>query len=1079
VKRASLILLFLHFLNSVEAATRPTLTIEGSKIHPTVFLTPADVQRGRENIRRYAWAKEIAEAILREANAWLKREDAWLMSAVPAPGSAFAYGITGCPICGASWGPFGRDGASFLRPREVTCKNGHTLPDKNHPDPGTGYIAPDGRIHYFIGTYNAWVVETLTFKALENLVCAYTLTGDERYAVKAAFILDALAAIYPECRKGCWDYPSDPLSGRLDRPWYQASRMLIHYVDQYDQLYNSKSLETPSVKPGLTKRQNIENNLLMDGGEYCYEESKAGRLHNGEADYERGALAVGVCLGIPEYVRWAAEGPFGIFNLLENNISRDGAYFEVTPLYADHTRELYFTFAELLLNYRGRAYPEGLDLYQSPIFRQFMLPHNLTLQCAGHIPRYGDAPPDLLKRPGLSRPFDRSDYDFMEKLFARTNDPAQRLEAGTILNWLSNGRLDDLRGLKSTGDPTGLFIPDRRISAGFSAYRDPGDPLGGGLSDRIWMLFHAGEAPKGDEPLPAEWMRRLTASSFLGQKGFAVLRAGEGQDAQGLVLRFGPALNHSHLDDLNINYFARGYELTYDLGYGFTAATHTQAGWASQTASHNLIVVDETSQMKEAGTGGSLYLFADLPSVKVAEASSESSLAAQGVSVYRRLNALIGQGKNTYLLDIFRVRGGRQHDWIFHTPSTKVDFSGVPLGPEEKGSLAGPDISWSGKQLNDGDIQGHPNAPYWIPPPGNGYGFLSRPRRGRADTSWSANWTIDQATQVQVIMPATPGTEVITAVASGVYPDYPKAQYVLARRRGEHLASEYVAVVEPYAGTPSVREIERISLGEIDSPIVPVAVKIKHDEGTIDYVISTDDDLRRKAEDISFAGRFAHVRIKAGKLFSISLVGSEFLAGFGWEVKPKVNKWSGRIASVDFEKNAINTETPLPVDGSFNNQVIVFSNPVYSRTTAYRIVRVEKDGRGRRVLLDGTPRLGKGNVEALSESQEILSLIPHEYAISVSGAGDTGFFRGKRITTISGVSTRVSSVRTGKPMVLTVQNLAGFKPGDVFYYEDLQPGDDFAIMTIISLIDRGKDEYQMSGNCDATITAPKGVQIKR
>ena len=45
--------------------------------------------------------------------------------------------------------------------------NGHVLPDDDHPDEGEGYTGPDGRIHYFVGSYNAWVTETLQFKVLQ------------------------------------------------------------------------------------------------------------------------------------------------------------------------------------------------------------------------------------------------------------------------------------------------------------------------------------------------------------------------------------------------------------------------------------------------------------------------------------------------------------------------------------------------------------------------------------------------------------------------------------------------------------------------------------------------------------------------------------------------------------------------------------------------------------------------------------------------------------------------------------------------------------------------------------------------
>ena len=78
------------------------------------------------------------------------------------------------------------------------------------------------------------------------------------------------------------------------------------------------------------------------------------------------------------------------------------------------------------------------------------------------------------------------------------------------------------------------------------------------------------------------------------------------------------------------------------MGYGRSAATQTQYNWARQTASHNVVVVNEASQLETGETGGSLELFAESPLVRVVEASSNRCYAKQGVSVYRRLAALVG-----------------------------------------------------------------------------------------------------------------------------------------------------------------------------------------------------------------------------------------------------------------------------------------------------------------------------------------------------------------------------------------------------------------------------------------------------
>ncbi len=646
---------------------------------------------------------------------------------------------------------------------------------------------------------------------------------------------------------------------------------------------------------------------------------------------------------------------------------------------------------------------------------------------AGIVPRYGDGPPLIERRPAPARPFDRSDYDFLEKIYARTG------EAGEMLAWVANGAFDFLRGIASAASP----IPDRRVQAGMSLYREPGAREGGSFTDRAWMLFHAGDAPKGPGKLDQEWQRRVMASDFYGQKGMAILRAG----SQELLLRFGPSLQHGHFDDLNINYIARGYEMTYDIGYGHSATTQTQVGWAKQTASHNLVMVDERPQQEGGRSGGSLELFADMPLLKVAEASSANSYSKQNVREYRRLSALVGEGDDAYLLDLFRVAGGAQHDWLFHALGDRLSVSGVTLGPKEPGSLGGVTPAWSEAQLSDGNMQGHAGNPAWNPPPGNGLGFYGDVRRGKPPGAWSAEWRIDDATRLRLFMPQDPAGEVITATASGLYPHYPKAGTVILRRRGSDLESNFAAAVEAHGGEPKLQQIARTETG----------FRVTHRDGTEDYFYRSQG--------------FAMARVRGGKLEAATLIGVKRLEVFGWTIEPETDAWSGAVESLDVEHDTFTTTARLP--DSLLGAVIVFRNPAYTRSTGYRIRALERTGQGTRVRVHSTFRLGIGEVEAVKDGRTITTMIPHEYVFSDKTTGAHSFFTGKQVRTPAGAASTLRAMRSGLPMTLTVDDSSVFKTGDRIEYLDVQAGDRFEVLSAVEV--RPGAKPQVRGNAMATV----------
>ncbi|MGB7156446.1 MAG: heparinase II/III family protein, partial [Tepidisphaeraceae bacterium] len=605
-----------------------------------------------------------------------------------------------------------------------------------------------------------------------------------------------------------------------------------------------------------------------------------------------------------------------------------------------------------------------------------------------------------------------------------------------------------------------------------------------------WLLFHARDV----EPLPhtsvAAPMRplvhpltntSLAESDLFGQKGLAILRSGAGEHARAVTLRAGPTLNHGHFDEMNLNVYARGYEMSYDLGYGL-GSTHTQVGWAKQTASHNTVLVDERSQLSAGRSGGSIRAFAAMPGLQFVSTTSAAPYAAQGVTRYDRTIAMIDADDHaSYLLDVFRVQGGARHDYVFHGHGTQLTTDGLDLGPEQPGSLAGADVDWGARQGSDGDIKGIVGKEYWNPPPGNGLGFLVKPRRAPEPKSvWSATWEIDAEhdARLRLNMLPAPGTTVTTAEAPGIYPHFPKAAYVLARRAADKdLSSTFAAVIEPYGAARAVKTITPLG----DASDRAVAVKIELASGRIDYLVCRDIEVDGAPStwkdgdvELRFDGAFAKVSLDAiGPADVIAIGGSVTFDGVRLLVTSPAH--AGAIERIDAERNVLSARLDLPAGDALAGEFLFVSNPAYAQASPYRIASVSRDGKLSAIQLAPT-RLTIGQFRLTQDPTEehvLPNVVPLEYAKSVVRQ-PSGYFRGKRATTADGKASTLIRDVDGKGLSITVDGAHGFAAGSDVVIQDVRAGDMITLPTRARAV-RGADErWTVTTNGPATFTPPGG-----
>ncbi len=233
--------------------------------------------------------------------------------------------------------------------------------------------------------------------------------------------------------------------------------------------------------------------------------------------------------------------------------------------------------------------------------------------------------------------------------------------------------------------PVGFSMPDMTLPAfndsgtislrgnrshyeiGYAQYRDAAmlAPLVDAPRTERGLLWGAEHVP-----LAAPVSR---GSEVFDASGFAVLRAGAGDDEHYIALDYGEHGGwHGHYDKLGFVSYARGTIMGVDPGtQSYAAPTHDT--WDKVTVAHNTLVVDEASQ---AEATGALVRAVLLPEIGFARATAGDAYSS--ASLHRQM-ALTSD----YILDLFEARAldGAVHDYdlVYHNAGTAT--VSLPLTP--------------------------------------------------------------------------------------------------------------------------------------------------------------------------------------------------------------------------------------------------------------------------------------------------------------------------------------------------------------------------------------------------------------
>ena len=419
------------------------------------------------------------------------------------------------------------------------------------------------------------------------------------------------------------------------------------------------------------------------------------------------------------------------------------------------------------------------------------------------------------------------------------------------------------------------------------------------------------------------------ATSYLfGCTGHAILGAGRGEgNMVQATLHYGGTHGHEHLDCLNLILFAKDRELLSETRYRPMDVKNTTREWHTQTAGHITVVVDGKDQTSRGdrhtpkrqkqpedeipgipdwpwrwgGHGnvlndGRLRLYnTDFDMVQVAEADAERAYGSLvNLDVYRRTVVLVKiSDTDVYVVDLFRVKGGKTHDYMLHAcleVPHRAAFS-LPVETERDGTL---------------------------------HKYIADLKTARTDDPWDVTFTLDDGSAaLKTFFLPQPGTEIICGEAPAMRRNGTAPFVAVRQSDGESL---FAAVHHPYKGAPLVQKVELVPLDPSDASAIAIRVTLPDRTDTITATTGEHaESVRTRDGKIELRGRFAH--IAEGVDNWAYLIDGDRLITPEKEITGRTSHTGAihkthRIEAGD-ATDAFVTQADLPADGSLNDRTLM------------------------------------------------------------------------------------------------------------------------------------------------------------
>ncbi len=921
------------------------------------YFTPERVATARENVAKYEWAQgqqrrifETGDAIryyigpiYTSADTFVELSDdaTWLLqptTTIPRTYDVGRHPRAVCPEHGdavkkhGTFNPWSID--PIGHPYQLRCPEGGEwypsnkyhegdLTSGDYPDDGLGCMHGGERYHFLI-EYAHMAYGSIVVPTLKSLSEAYVLSDDPRYAYKGCILMARLAMEFPNYG---WEGTGLDLEDRTDlaymgpyggtHPHYTwkdggmisdhiwetflAERIayaydaLYPYFDDPDVLAFVKSKGMP-VETGDDLRGYIESYILRA----CMVALDKGMIKGNEGHHQ--ACALGMALVMDDHgdthpnsldmVEYAYHGIGRSAYMLLNGMARDGGGHE-SPGY----NKIKFDFirvAEVMEELRAlhpEDYPEDRypDLFAHPKAAELFYHHIDSLLCRRWLPPIGDT-------GGIRKP-------------ERHEERHLRYAYSDSQNLYAFRKYGDPRFARAMTRVDGSFFPGQL----WEPY--PEEELNAALAD------------------PASAITR--ESRLLDGYGVGILESGEWPNDRVFTVNYSSTVGHRQNDQLSIGLFARGLDLLPDIGYPRTWSYRTQ--WDAANMSHNTVTVNERSFTYPRFFRNGCRLFASQDGVHAVSAYHNPYVESTGLDVdlYERTKVMIDVDEERfYLVDLFAVSGGEQHDQSWHGLYVEPEAPDLDWQVQPTGTLAGPDVP-EFAAYTDRFGGEHPKGAF--------PSYLTEIHRaGLTDPAvwtWRSGLEGDDGVALHIV-PVGGSCEVITGKGRSPVWVEDKLDYVLVRRQTDGSPSHFLTVMDPLQGDPEILSVRVVSES-------PLRVEVTRTDGIDEITLHIPDgpsrttDARPLGVEVKSTGR--NVRIGG----------------------PDPGYAEGSITDLDYDALTITVEG-AEADFPPGRAIRIYNE---MRSAMFRITAVEPDGDSLKLTLDKTALMGRYPVVAVESGR--------------------------------------------------------------------------------------------------------------